>query len=86
MEGEGEGEGERTYRPAVPGIRVLDPGAHGPVLLPQLLLGDAQEFAGAVGGGEAGDGFELLVVDLGLGVEALPGEGDCGASVRLVWR
>lgn len=34
------------------------------VLLLELLLGDAHEFAGRVGRGEAGDGFELFVVDL----------------------
>lgn len=35
-----------------------------PILLLQLLLRDAQEFASGGGGGEVGEGFEFLVVDL----------------------
>ena len=38
--------------------------SHTPILLPQLLLRDAHEFARAVGRGEVGEGFEFLVVDL----------------------
>lgn len=34
------------------------------ILLLQLLLGDAHELAGGIGGGEAGDFFEFVVVDL----------------------
>ena len=88
-----EGEGEKTYGSS---ISIFHSTAEGAVLGFEFVLGDAHEFAGGVGGGEAGDGFEFVVVDLfpvmsmeivlvrldwawmylGLGLEALPGEGE----------